>query len=133
MRTFLRILAAALPLLLAACAPAPAVRVKGDAALLNEQEARERVLAGTDHWVLQGKLGISDGKNGGSGTLNWSQDGEHYEFTVRSPVVGKSFRISDSASGPRRGPSFTPFSRAPSGPSLRRKLLPTIGERTVNS
>lgn len=86
MRTFLRITAAALPLLLAACAPAPAVRVKGDATLLNEQEARERVLAGTDHWVLQGKLGISDGKDGGSGTLNWSQDGERYELDRKSVV-----------------------------------------------
>ena len=113
MKTFLRILAAALPLLLAACVPAPAVRVKGDAALMQEQEARERVLSGTDRWILQGKLGVSDGKEGGSGTLNWTQDGERYEFTVRSPVVGKSFRLSggpDGAllegldGGPLRGP-----------------------------
>lgn len=113
MKPFLRILAAALPLLLAACAPAPVVRVKGDVALMQEQEARERLLSGTDHWVLQGKLGVSDGKEGGSGTLNWSQDGERYEFTVRSPVVGKSFRLSggpDGAllegldGGPLRGP-----------------------------
>lgn len=113
MKTFLRILAAALPLLLAACVPAPAVRVKGDAALMQEQEARERVLFGTDRWILQGKLGVSDGKEGGSGTLNWTQDGERYEFTVRSPVVGKSFRLSggpDGAllegldGGPLRGP-----------------------------
>ncbi len=106
MRTFLRIAAAALPLLLAACVSAPAVRMKGDAALLNEQEAREHALAGTDHWVLQGK-------DGGSGSLSWSQDGERYEFTVRSPVVGKSFRLSggpDGAllegvdGGPIRGP-----------------------------
>jgi outer membrane lipoprotein LolB len=113
MKTFPRLLAAALPLLLAACAPTPAIRVKGDAALMQEQEARERLLAGNDHWVLQGKLGVSDGKDGGSGTLNWTQDGERYEFTVRSPVVGKSFRLSggpDGAllegldGGPLRGP-----------------------------
>ena len=113
MKTFLRTLAAALPLLLAACAPAPAIRVKGDAALMQEQEARERLLAGNDHWVLQGKLGVSDGKDGGSGTLNWTQDGERYEFTLRSPVVGKSFRLSGGPEGallegldggPLRGP-----------------------------
>lgn len=113
MKVFLRIFAAATPLLLAACVPAPVVRVKGDAALMQEQEARERLLTGTDHWVLQGKLGVSDGKEGGSGTLNWSQDGERYEFTVRSPVVGKSFRLSGGPEGallegldggPLRGP-----------------------------
>jgi outer membrane lipoprotein LolB len=113
MKRTLRILAAALPLLLAACVPPPAVRMKGDAALLMEQEAREHALGGTDHWVLQGKLGVSDGKDGGSGTLNWSQNGERYEFTVRSPVIGKSFRLSggpDGAllegldGGPLRGP-----------------------------
>lgn len=99
MKRTLRILAAALPLLLAACVPTPAVRVKGDAALLMEQESRERALGGADHWVLQGKLGVSDGKDGGSGTLRWTQDGDRYEFTVRSPVVGKSFRLSGGPEG----------------------------------
>lgn len=109
----LRYFGAALPLLLAACVPTPAVRMKGDAALLGEQEAREKALAGADHWSLQGKLGVSDGKDGGSGTLNWAQNGERYEFTLRSPVIGKSFRLSggpDGAllegldGGPLRGP-----------------------------
>ncbi len=113
MKALLRTFAAALPLLLAACVSAPAVRVKGDAALMQEQEARERVLSGTDRWVLQGKLGVSDGKEGGSGTLNWTQNGDRYEFTVRSPVVGKSFRLSGGPEGallegldggPLRGP-----------------------------
>ncbi|WP_266169325.1 lipoprotein insertase outer membrane protein LolB [Dyella subtropica] len=113
MKNTFRCLAAALPLLLAACVPAPAVRMKGDAGLLGEQAARERVLAGTDHWSLQGKLGVSDGKDGGSGTLQWTQDGERYEFTMRSPVIGKSFRLSGGPEGallegldggPLRGP-----------------------------
>ena len=59
----LRILAAALPLLLVACAPV--VRMKGDAGLLNDQAMREQALAHADHWTLQGRLGVSDGKSGG--------------------------------------------------------------------
>jgi outer membrane lipoprotein LolB len=113
MKISLRILAAALPLLLAACAP-QVVRRQGDTALLGQQQARERQLAGTDHWTLQGQLGVSDGRGGGgSGTLTWTQDGDRYEFVVRAPITGQSFRLSggpDGAllegldGGPLRGP-----------------------------
>jgi outer membrane lipoprotein LolB len=86
-----------LPLLLTACVPA--VRMKGDASLLAAQQARERVLAPVDRWVLQGRLGVSNGSDGGSGSFSWSQDGEHYEFVLRAPVTGKSFRLSGDSHG----------------------------------
>lgn len=113
MKSIARILAAASLLLLVACAPAPAIRMKGDAGLLQEQEARERALSSADHWTVQGQLGVSDGKDGGSGTLTWVQDGDRYEFTMRAPVTGKSFRLSGDNQGallegldggPLRGP-----------------------------
>lgn len=103
--------AAWLPLLLIACVPA--VRVHGDAGLLAAQRAREQALAHADHWVLQGRLGVSDGKEGGSGSFSWSQHGDEYEFVLRAPITGKSFRLSGGpqgallegvASGPLRGP-----------------------------
>lgn len=95
-----RILAVALPLLLAACVP-QTVRVKGDAALLGQQQAREHQLADADHWTLQGQLGVSDGRGGGgSGSLTWTQDGDHYDFVVRAPITGKSlFRLSGGPDG----------------------------------
>lgn len=121
MKLPIRLLAAALPLLLAACAPKEAVRPvpKADyGVLLDQQRAREHLLAKTDHWVLQGKLGVSgqvNGKSeGGSGTLTWTQNGDSYEFVVRGPVGSKSFRLSvtpDGAvlegleGGPRRSPN----------------------------
>jgi len=77
----------------------PAVRVKGDAGLLNAQSAREQALAGVDHWTLQGRLAVSDGRNGGSGDLSWNQAGERYEFVLRAPVTGKSFRLSGGPEG----------------------------------
>jgi len=99
-------------LLLAACA-SPPVRQQGDAAMLGMQEQRERQLGPVDHWTLEGRLSVSDGKDSGSGGLVWRQDGDRYDFTVRAPVTGRSFRLSggpDGAElegldgGTRRGP-----------------------------
>jgi outer membrane lipoprotein LolB len=101
MKLPIRLLAAALPLLLAACVHKEAVRppVKADyVSLLNEQRAREHLLAKTDHWVLQGKIGVSGEvsgkKDGGSGTLTWTQNGTSYDFVVRGPIGSKSFKLS---------------------------------------
>ncbi len=97
MTRWLRYSLLALPLLLTACVPT--VRMKGDASLLAAQRAREQALAPLDRWVLQGRLGVSNGSDGGSGNFSWSQDGEHYEFVLRAPVTGKSFRLSGDNRG----------------------------------
>ncbi|MFC5580330.1 lipoprotein insertase outer membrane protein LolB [Rhodanobacter terrae] len=112
MKRNLRFLAAALPLLLAACVPA--VRIKGDAGLLNAQVQREQALAHADHWTLEGRLGVSDGKTGGSGSFSWTQNGDRYEFVLRGPAIsGMNFRLSGGPAsalleglngGPLRGP-----------------------------
>ena len=111
MKRNFRFLAVALPLLLAACVPA--ARMKDDAGLLNAQLAREQALAHADHWILQGRLGVSDGKDGGSGSFSWTQNGDRYEFVLRAPITGKSFRLSGGPDealleglepGPLRGP-----------------------------
>ncbi|WP_430390966.1 lipoprotein insertase outer membrane protein LolB [Dyella sp. 20L07] len=122
MKLPIRLLAAALPLLLAACAHKEAVRPalpKPDyTVLLDQQRAREHLMAKADHWVLQGKIGVSgpvNGKSeGASGSLTWTQNGDSYEFVVRGPVGSKSFRLSvtpDGAvlegldGGPQRSPN----------------------------
>ncbi|MDN5923915.1 MAG: lipoprotein insertase outer membrane protein LolB [Xanthomonadales bacterium] len=78
----------------AACAP---VQIKTNHGLLAAQSAREQALAGQDHWALQGRLGVSDGHDGGSGNLTWTQAGEQYDFTLRAPVTGRSFHLSGDA------------------------------------
>jgi len=94
------LLLAAIVLLLAACATTrPPVHQAGDAVTLGMQEQRERSLADSDHWTLQGRLSVSDGKDSGSGGLTWRQDGERYEFTVRAPVTGRSFRLTGGPEG----------------------------------
>jgi len=121
MKRNLRFFAVALPLLLAACVPA--VRMKGDAGLLNAQRMREQSLAHADHWVLQGRLGVSDGKDGGSGSFSWTQNGDQYEFVLRAPITGKSFRLSGGADGALlEGLEPGPL-RGPDAEALMRKAL----------
>lgn len=94
-----RALSCALPLLLAACVP-QAVRMPGDAGLLQAQLVREQALANVDHWALQGRLGISNGKDGGSGSFSWVQDGQDYEFVLRGPAIsGMNFRLRGGPDG----------------------------------
>lgn len=124
MKRAFRLLAASLPLLLVACVPRQAVRIKGDAALLGQQQAREQQLAHADHWTLQGRLGVSDGHNGGSGSLTWTQDGDHYDFVLRGPALsGVSFHLSGGPDGAvldglRGGPL-----RGPDAEALMRRAL----------
>lgn len=87
----------AVPLALAACAPA--VRVKGDAAQLRAQADREAVLAHADHWTLSGRLGLTSANAGGSGSFTWTQDGQRYDFELRGPLASKSFRLSGGPQG----------------------------------
>ncbi len=114
--------AAALPLLLVACAPA--VRIKGDAGLLRAQRAREQALARADHWILQGRLGVSNGSNGGSGSFSWTQNGDQYEVVLRGPAIsGMDFRLSGGPQGALleglRGGAL----RGPDAEALMRKAL----------
>jgi outer membrane lipoprotein LolB len=122
MKRTLRFLAVALPLLLAACVPA--VRMKGDTGMLNEQAMREQTLAHTDHWTLQGRLGVSDGKTGGTGSFSWSQNGDQYEFVLRGPAIsGMNFRLSGGADGALlEGLEPGPL-RGPDAEALMRKAL----------
>jgi outer membrane lipoprotein LolB len=130
MKLSIRLFAAALPLLLAACVHKEAVKPQPQAdyaTLLNEQRAREHLLAKTDHWVLQGKIGVSGEvngkKDGGSGTLTWTQNGESYEFVVRGPVGSKSFKLSVTPDGAvLEGLDDGPL-RSPDAESLVEKAL----------
>ena len=122
MRPVARLLGAGLALLLTACAP-QIVRVKGDASLMKAQIEREQALAGADHWVLQGRLGVSNGKDGGSGSFSWTQDGDHYVFVLRAPITGKSFRLSGGPDGALlEGLDGGPL-RGPDAEALMRKAL----------
>lgn len=89
---------AGLVLLAAGCAPAP-VRVNANAGSLAAQTDREAMLAQRQHWTLQARLFVSDGKDGGTTNLTWAQDGDHYDFTVRYPITGKTIRLHGGPDG----------------------------------
>lgn len=97
--------------LLAACGRAP-VR-DADLASLERQAARETSLAAQDAWSMSGKIAVSDGRDGGSGRIDWRQDGERYRIEIRAPVTRRTFRLTGGPEGatlegldggPRSGP-----------------------------
>lgn len=94
--TFRLLGAAAVVLALAACAP---VGIKGDAAMLGAQSAREKALSTRDHWTITARLAVSNGHRGGSGSLVWTQDGDRYDFILRAPVTGRSFQLRGGPQG----------------------------------
>lgn len=120
-RGFRYAVGACLPLLLAACVPA--VRLKPNAGLMQAQQAREHALAQADHWSLQGRLGVSDGHQGGSGSFSWTQDGDRYDFVLRAPITGKSFRLSGGPEGAQlEGATPEPLRGADAEALMRRAL-----------
>lgn len=91
-RGFLRGAAlAAVALLLGACAGQPRKAVVPDAEMLGRQVVREQALSAHAAWTLRGRLGVSDGRDGGSGSLEWRQDGTRFRFSVHAPVTGKTW------------------------------------------
>jgi outer membrane lipoprotein LolB len=81
-------------LLLAACAGQRVKPPAPDAAAMAAQSAREAALSATSEWTLHGRLGVSDGRDSGSGSLEWSQHGAGYRFSVHAPVTGKTWVLS---------------------------------------
>ncbi|MGH8191870.1 MAG: lipoprotein insertase outer membrane protein LolB [Rhodanobacteraceae bacterium] len=84
--------------LLAACAPLP-VRLPGTAEQLAAQAARERLLGARRDWGFQARFAASDGHHGGSGSLDWRQNGDRYEFTLRAPITGKTVELAGGPGG----------------------------------
>lgn len=81
-------------LMIVACAPQ---RLRPHASGLDAQERREAVLAPMKSWGLVGRLGVSDGRDSGSGSLSWSQDGDRYRFELNAPVTGKTWLLTGDA------------------------------------
>ncbi|HEX2082878.1 MAG TPA: lipoprotein insertase outer membrane protein LolB [Xanthomonadaceae bacterium] len=115
-------LAAVALLALAACAtqpPRPALpAVAGDPA--QHQQQREVALTAAPSWSLAGRVALSNGRDGGSGRLDWHQAGPRYEVALSAPVTRQSWRLSGSPGealleglegGPRQGSDATALLR----------------------
>ncbi len=113
--------------LLAACGtapvrpPAPAV----DAAQAQaRQQARQDRLEAIDRWSMQGRLAVSVGDKGGSGRLDWQQDGDAFRVSLGAPVTRQSWRLAGGPGGatlegmeggPRSGPDAGALLREATG------------------
>ncbi len=82
---------------LAACAGQRVKPVRADPAQLAQQAARESALAARAAWTVRGRLGVSDGRDSGSGSLEWTQDGAAFRFSMHAPVTGKTWVLSGDA------------------------------------
>jgi outer membrane lipoprotein LolB len=85
-------------LVLAACAPVP-VRQPGTTQQLAAQAAREQTLGSQQAWGLDGRFAASDGRHGGSGSLEWRQHGQRYRLILRAPITGKSAQLDGGPDG----------------------------------
>ncbi|SFL34061.1 lipoprotein insertase outer membrane protein LolB [Lysobacter sp. cf310] len=96
---------AALAALLSACAGqvvrGPAPPPLAPAAAEAAQAARESELRAQTGWSLSGRIALSNGRNGGSGRIEWRQDGDRYEVALSAPVTRQSWRLSGDAAGAR--------------------------------
>jgi len=99
-------------LVLAACAPASLRRA--ERAELAAQAEREAALLALPAWGLVGRIAFDDGRDNGSGRIEWRERGEQFEIVLSAPVSRRSWRLSggpDGAllegldGGPRRGAS----------------------------
>lgn len=77
------------------------------------EAARVQELRALPAWAFQGRVAVSSGKDGGSGRLDWSQQGGRYQIQLSAPVTrqswvlqgeqGGSARLDGLQGGPREG------------------------------
>ena len=81
--------------LLGACARAPVRPTPvGDAARSEAaQAAREAALASARSWQFTGRIAVSTEGRGGSGRIEWSQDGDDFDVRLSAPVTRQSWRL----------------------------------------
>lgn len=87
----------AIVLVLSACAGQRVKPIQADAGRLAHQAVRESALATHASWTLRGRLGVSDGHDSGSGSLEWTQNDGAFRFSVQAPVTGKTWVLSGDA------------------------------------
>jgi outer membrane lipoprotein LolB len=77
------------------------------------QDARVAAIAAMPAWSMSGRVAVSNGKDGGSGRIEWKQAGDRYDVSLSAPVTRQSWRVSGGQGeavleglqgGPRTGP-----------------------------
>ena len=69
----------------------------GTAAELQAQAARVATLEAHPRWSLYGRVAVSNGHDGGSGRIDWRQDGPRFDVSLSAPITRQSWRLSGDA------------------------------------
>lgn len=94
--------------------PVPDVAYTVSPAAERAEEARVQSLRAQSEWSFQGRVAVSKGKNGGSGRIDWVQQGSGYQIQLSAPVTRQSWTLQGDAvqgggrldglgNGPRQG------------------------------
>jgi len=75
----------------------PAAQARAEAA----QTLREQALLWQPDWGMHGRVAVSNGRDGGSGRIEWRQTGATYVIELSAPVTRQSWRLSGGAAGAR--------------------------------
>ncbi|AMV07259.1 lipoprotein insertase outer membrane protein LolB [Xanthomonas citri] len=90
------------------------------------EAARQAWLQAHPHWSFQGRVAISKDRNGGSGRIDWQQDGPRYRVQLSAPVTRQSWVLTgDTTSGAGRLEGLDGGPR--SGPDAEQVLLEATG------
>lgn len=129
-----RIGAVALCLALAACQSLPPAAAQpnvlvGDAQVREAMQAQQVRIAelGLQHtacdapaWAMSGRVALSNGKDGGSGRIEWMQGDGRTQVTLSAPVTRQSWTLTADADGVAlEGVSGGPLRGADAGQLLR--------------
>ena len=68
-------------------------KVSEDPAAVAAREARAASLKSITDWSLRGRAALSDGSDGGSGSVRWYQRGDATDLTFAAPLGRGGFRL----------------------------------------
>lgn len=92
-------------LLVSACAMQPAKRslpvavASACASATACAQEREDAVLGSNVWSLAGRIAVSNGRDGGSGRVEWAQDDEFFSVVFSAPITRQSWRLSMDQTG----------------------------------
>ncbi|KHM97012.1 membrane protein, partial [Xanthomonas vesicatoria] len=90
------------------------------------EAARQAWLLAHPNWSFQGRVAISKDRNGGSGRIDWQQDGAQYRVQLSAPVTRQSWVLTgDTTTGAGRLDGLDGGPR--SGPDAEQVLLEATG------
>ncbi|MBO9769863.1 MULTISPECIES: lipoprotein insertase outer membrane protein LolB [Xanthomonas] len=90
------------------------------------EAARQAWLQVHPNWSFQGRVAISKDRDGGSGRIDWQQDGPRYRVQLSAPVTRQSWVLTgDTTSGAGRLEGLDGGPR--SGPNAEQVLLEATG------